>query len=122
MNDNFKKAVELAIDKGGYDGEWDDTVDMHFSKERTNGEGNLLSLFDEAIVLDPLFWQSLGKALGWKHEVEIYYTGWIKDDEGNTNDEVDHSMRVDEWQYWAFGWLTAHFEGEDDEFWNNLLK
>lgn len=47
------RAIKLAIEGGYNDNAWDGTEN---SSKKT----------DEQMLLDPLFWQALGKALGWE--------------------------------------------------------
>lgn len=59
-NMTIKKAIQLAIENGYKD--W-----------CTNGE--TIEYYPEIAFLSPLFWQSLGKALGWdKYSGEILTT------------------------------------------------
>lgn len=60
-----KKIIELAIE-GGYDPSWNIQAVDEFPE-----------LYDRA-CLDPLFWQALGKKLGWG----TYEEGWKDSSQG----------------------------------------
>lgn len=85
MNDVIKKAIE-----GGYD-------KVHLIKEDEppyykKGELNYMFVEDNnQIILDPLFWKSLGKACGWNGGYDSF-------------NGVKH-YNLDSWQYHA---LTFH--------------
>lgn len=53
----MNEAIKLAIEKGGY---------IPFSDE--------LACWEDHTALDPLFWQALGKALGWDEGKFYGYT------------------------------------------------
>ena len=58
----MSEAIKLAIEKGGY------IIPKLQANPNATSEGIeiiLNSLNKNDIVLDPLFWQALGKALGW---------------------------------------------------------
>lgn len=97
----MSEAIKLAIEKGGYG----------LDKPREVSEAFLQSQYKnwEAVVLDPLFWQALGKALGWEHPTVarskdgfVMYSGWLK--------------------YWHrfIDWLAE--EKNPDDFFINLMK
>lgn len=77
----------------------------------------------EVVFLDPLFWQSLGKAMGWnKNYIDQY--GEVVDCE--TEQEcLDLMSQVDR-HVWLYEWhrfIDALAEGKDAEsFFNELLK
>jgi hypothetical protein len=52
----MNEAIKLAIEQGGYT----------FAGFSPQGTLEQAPNFDAEIILDPLFWQALGKALGWK--------------------------------------------------------
>lgn len=67
MENIIKKAIE-----GGYNG-----VSHQNQKGRWTG-ARVLSLDDMAwVVLDPLFWQALGKACGWNDENKFRMMGGV---------------------------------------------
>ena len=88
----FNNAIKLAIEKGGYKG---------LIKFADYGE----ELKNKA-VLDPLFWQALGKALGWEEKVN----------------RIDTYSEVWEWKYQAHQYLHAKFNGTEEKFWKELIS
>lgn len=86
----MNKAIKLAIEKGGY------------YLVGASADGNHWSAYDNDIVLNPLFWQALGRALGWEKR-------WS-----------DTSISV--WRYEAQEWFHIKMSGGDEEkFWQELL-
>lgn len=76
------------------------------------------------ILLDPLFWQALGKAEGWQKEpylcpdCRVIGTG-----KGNHMNECKIKDRKHDWQtYWHSFIDHLANNGSIDEFFNNLLK
>lgn len=65
----IKQAIEKAIEGG-----WKSNVKWKINGERdrwwvTGGEGSAaVMIYLEKILLDPLFWQALGKTEGWEEE------------------------------------------------------
>ena len=72
----------------------------------------------DTLLLDPLFWQCLGKQQGWLEVGELWYD--IHDKEQCENPQYDHSRT------WLGKWhsFIDHIAdgGTPDEFFNNLLK
>ena len=99
----MNEAIKLAIGKGGYKNL---RVDL-------GSDGNLYTFgerfhnkeLDNMLVLDPLFWQALGKALEWRH-----LHGEFCDCLGTVWREKAH-------QY--FDLLMT--DGDTDKFWRELL-
>lgn len=103
----MNEAIKLAIRKGGYRFAFSnkkeslDYSDYVGSPEETS--------YDE-IVLDPLFWQALGKALGW--------------DETNM---LSYGLRYGKEVPESVGKALQYFEvaltgGDTEKFWKELLK
>jgi hypothetical protein len=91
----MNEAIKLAIEKGGYK-----TV----SEEHWKQYG-----VKEFIILDPLFWQALGKALGW-----------------NETDKLAHDLHSPDieplWYLFAMEYFDLVLTGGDTEkFWKELL-
>ena len=64
----------------------------------------------QIILLDPLFWQALGKSLGWKTAIYDGYAGSIP--------EIK-----DSWVYYWHRFIDHLAEGrQPEEFFTNLLK
>lgn len=109
MENAIKKAVE-----GGYDLikaiDWPDGVEGSHEIERI-----ARTLFSEKILLNPLFWQCLGKSQSWTGLTEF-------------NTEAEKLMKFSEYQerYWKTWWhnFIDHLSENKDpeEFFNNLLK
>lgn len=93
----MNEAIKLAIE-GGYN----DTVLQFGQIHEKDNMGRML-------VLDPLFWQALGKALG-------------KENEDYTDDPFA------DWKYWEWWKGAAHHYcdfvltgGDTEKFWSDLL-
>lgn len=101
----FEQAVNLAISKGNYNGEhlpFDHDI-MFLYQWLESGERPL-----DAVILDPLFWQALGKALGW-------YTGH----ENISLAEYDNKN----WKSKAHEYFELKLTGGDEEkFWKELIN
>src|SRR5947209_7160031 len=98
----FNEAQKLAIIKGGYD--W----------PLRNGEPDYVEGFSSAdMVLDPLFWQALGKALGW---------GASASDLINFK-TAKRKKRGYEWQWHAMNYYLLNLTGGNEEkFWKQLIS
>lgn len=66
MNEIIQKAIE-----GGYENSWKENANIQIYS------GQALSANVEKCILDPLFWQALGKACGWKENKNIYFNEWF---------------------------------------------
>ncbi|MCK9369528.1 hypothetical protein M0R04_06445 [Candidatus Dojkabacteria bacterium] len=102
----MNEAIKLAIEKGGYD------------KERMKypiAEYNMY--LDELIApLDPLFWQALGKALGWA-ECEP----WWNDDKQMMICPTLHITPC--WSVYALRFFELTLtQGDTEAFWKELLR
>lgn len=98
----MNEAIKLAIEKGGY-----------FTKIAEYDWGLYDAIND--FVLDPLFWQALGKALGWTRENYFEHTSPI-------SGLKTFSGVMETWKYQAHQFLDARFEGTEEEFWKALLN
>ena len=58
----MNEAIKLAIEKGGYN-----------STVLGWGQISDKDIVGRGLILDPLFWQALGKALGWKRELSQHW-------------------------------------------------
>ncbi len=96
----MEQAIKKAIQEGGYgkrNYRWnDDTIE----------ERNLPFLEKEEILLDPLFWQALGKAEGWEKDgSDTYFSNWTS------------------WQYYWHRFIDHLAEGKSaDSFFEELLS
>lgn len=78
----------------------------------------------ETLLLDPLFWQALGKQQGWNFHCEV--CGWEKE----KNDNHWYCKQCERMETFNIGWLhhwhsfIDHIAngGDIDDFFNNLLK
>lgn len=122
--DYINEAIKLATEKGGYKPyTWMTEKSVLVREERTgyhlwlfkDGGLNAPAIFSE-ILIDPLFWQALGRALGWT-EIDVYNS------DASHDGDWDRLMQ-NEWQYHAHRWLDSHFEGQQSEqdFWESLIK
>lgn len=122
----MNEAIKIAIEKGGYrhnghEIRWEPiTKSWWFYWIAKDEEGDPYEashpccydhpLYQNPLLLDPLFWQSLSKALGWPVNTRVAlakYPGvW---------EQASH-------RYYAHRWLDAHFEGTEEQFWKDLLQ
>ena len=99
----IQNAIEKAIEKGWQGANGSTESDCHSCE------------FIDGMLLDPKFWQCLGKAMGWDEEAPKGYTAFkdIKDEFGHTQ------------SYWNYMWhrLIDHLsEGETIEKYFEELK
>lgn len=97
----MNNAIKLAIEKGGYETDW-------FSKNK-RGEYVNNTPGEQITILDPLFWKSLGKVLGWK-ECLLCSKPELK------------LPCVCEWQNRAHDYLDHSFNGTTEKFWKGLIN
>jgi hypothetical protein len=100
----MEEAIKLAIEKGGY---------PHYS----HTEEPLMYDAKCMIVLDPKFWQALGKALGWG---KISY----ENDFGDLSlSELEIWSDEDAWRYQAHKYFDLVLTGGDTEkFYKELIS
>lgn len=99
----MEKAIKKAIE-GGYP----PPTSMHFSKQRTKAR----------ILLDPLFWQALGKAEKWEDTpLEYDETFWHKQNDAHGNISIiDRS--INEWHSFIDHLANS---GDAESFFKELL-
>lgn len=126
----MNEAIKLAIEKGGYKAAdiercsiWHQhpesesfCIDYTYSKLDMSGErgGHVDAFTKEQTVLDPLFWQALGRALGWSnHGMDKHYC---------------LNFPYFDWQDydWVF-YAHQYFDlvltnGDTEKFWKDLTK
>jgi len=121
----MNEAIKLAIEKGGYP-----PFELSY-EQRKRG----YSAQGDALTLDPLFWQALGKALGWKKYVWLSYPNYHYGHHSNvdfTDDEewgppteftdTPFATRYITSQYYAHQYFDLVLTGGDTEkFWKELL-
>lgn len=115
--ENIRKAISLA-----FKGEWNPKKYnhrklMHMTRKTwSNSVAASLSLGE--IMMDPLFWQALGKAEGWKKEIRL----------GKCNHPDCDGSGCDmpgtgDWKYQWHKFIDHLAENKDiDSFFNDLLK
>ncbi len=102
--------METAIKKA-IEGGWKPIKDWHFVDETMFDIPNIIWT-REIVLLDPLFWQALGKAEGWQERfVSPKVSEHYKNDSGYA-----------EWQYHWHRFIDHMVEGKSvDEFFEKLL-
>lgn len=118
----MEKAIQKAIEGG-----WNWRKDIFdFNRDVDDWEEGMdvcirLYPFHDSILLSPLFWQALGKAMGWTsfYEYRSVHSTNENPDTGPMGAEIRGPRWLKEW----IG-LTLHLaEGKDAEsFFNELLK
>ena len=103
-----KLAIEKAIEGG-----WKH-FDLGEGKEATERAAhNILAISHwQVIALDPSFWQSLGKALGWAE-----YTSWLEQYHEGSIDLTDLTWRRNATRFYDLI-LTGQ---PTDQFWKEIL-
>jgi hypothetical protein len=107
-----EQAIKKAIE-GGFDVRWNPAFG---AAEEVSKDGNGTILHNQQVFLDPSFWQSLGKTLGWNGRwmVQIF------------TDHDDQSATVEGAGRWKYEWhrFIDHLaEGKDVEnYFESLLK
>jgi hypothetical protein len=97
----MEEAIKLAIEKGGYK-QWH--PEWHHSD-----------------VLDPLFWQALGRALGWK-ESWCGFDGKEFDGETCPTPHMKY-ITIPVWDVRAREWFEIRMSGGNEEkFWSDLCN
>lgn len=114
-----QRAIELAIE-GGYPK--DKTIHgqekIYLDHLRRFGVVTALKMWEAYIFLDPLFWQSIGKSLGWVTNSEIYYYG-RRNEEGNI---ITSGVPWDLWEYYWHSFIDALASGQTpDDFFATIL-
>ena len=79
-------------------------------------------------LLDPLFWQALGKAMGWKdmfmgEPIDKKMQKWLDEREKETGEPYNKSCKREGWLHYWLTFILHLAEGKDAEsFFNELLK
>lgn len=119
MND----AIKLAIEKGGYkyldlpllrvEPTTNALICLVWRGDQFSKNGEEKDLVHPAVITtDPLFWQALGKALGWEQYLESGGRNKYGDDEFDLS-----------WKVYAHKYLDTVLTGGDTEqFWKELLN
>jgi hypothetical protein len=103
----MNNAIKLAVEKGGYDTPSTKIITL---QGRRYGLNTINKWYQAYVMTDPLFWQALGKALGWSKEL-------YKDN------PFDGTAIWQTWQYHAHQYFDLVLTGGDTEkFWKSLIK
>ncbi len=97
-----KEAIEKAIEGG-----WNTYIANGWSPLEWCGAPRFSGDELYFIALDPSFWQSLGKALGWKGKAYFRSKGY----------------ECEPWQFFQLSFVEASWGGADEvaDFWRELL-
>lgn len=103
-----KEAIEKAIEGG-----WDCKIVKQEPLEMRRKNSEHISHTQAA--LDPLFWQALGKSLGW----EMIWNGQYM----NTRHNPKELVMVEGWEYNAHRLYDLILtNGDTDAYWEEILK
>jgi len=118
MND----AIRIAVEKGGYKGfnTWYDNPKMEVFYEHgicgTRLGHHQDTKLPEELILDPLFWKALARALSWEQYTEEDIGNWDEVNTMITRTEVT-------WKKKAHQYFDLLLTGGDvEKFWKELLK
>lgn len=108
---NIEKFIRDAIE-GGYGAPYV----YHFDTENME----LVHLKDEVkysisfwrVLWVPALWRAVGKVRGWHRGIVLSYSGWIKDEEGNTTEELEEAISVNEGEYYMHRLIDALAEAD----------
>lgn len=119
----MNEAIKLAIENGEYPS--DVTADYYIFTEIGRSERRL-------VLLDPLFWQALGKALGWKDEEPAFIASGRQKTMGPSYEDpevwtefIDYkeNNNLEVWLYHWHRFIDYLAEGKDaDSFFKELIK
>lgn len=102
MEKTLKKAIE-----GGYNIR---------AEHKLMFEGTISKM-----LLDPLFWQALGKACGWTHK--MIPTAFVEFEDGDDEDTMLDWDSTEGWKFYWHRFIDHLAEGKDVEsFFNDLIK
>lgn len=114
----IQQAIQLAIEKGGYDigisvnemtrMDFDSALsDGKFYVHFFNHESEMFTFNLYRTFLDPLFWQALGESLGWDREkkIRMRYYGSIQ----------AHDEWQQKWQFYMHRFIDHLIEGKNAE-------
>lgn len=128
----IKQAIQKAIE-GGFmigdkvvkDPKYGWIISWSVAKDKESGGiGHGMTLLHESdFFLDPLFWQALGKSLGWKGE-HFYMTFEKQDDDDIDNPEKEETKHFEPlWLYHWHRFIDHLASGKSaDSFFEELLK
>lgn len=103
----MEEVLKLAIE-GGY---------KQFNAPRKN------YIEIDRALLDPLFWQALGKSLGWKKKCSIKYEEGGVYLEKEAREYISKTVNMDMWQYQMHRFIDHLASGKDaDSFFSALIS
>lgn len=103
----MNEAIKLAIEKGRYI--FRGVKHNNFDYKR------------DTVVLDPLFWQALGKALGWI-ETGKHFRRYEHDDYEECSQCIEYG-ESSQWIHYAHQYFDLALTGGDTEkFWKELIN
>lgn len=110
----MNEIIKLAVEQGEY---------MNLKKHSLKFEKLIDPPTEEEIVLDPLFWQALGKALGWSG-FKFYFEGkWQYTDDPTIQVQSRTPFVYETWLANALDYHKLLLTGGDTEkFWEDLLS
>lgn len=120
----IQQVIEAAIEGGLREWEkWKFVSANRYWAVWLDGNGTETPIAMEMYFMSPLFWQSLGKAMGWDKKFRLSYEGYCHYDECNTNGEVDEAWGIEEWQYQWHLFIDYLAEGKSaEDFFNTLTN
>ena len=104
-----KQFIEDAIE-GGVKGQ---LVEIGDDRWGILLEGEIV--FESTLLLKPSFWKAVGKTRGWDKELRMSFEGYCKDDECNTDNQIDEAYRAKEFQFMQFMFINEVQEGKSIE-------
>lgn len=115
-----KEIIELAI-KGGWD------YSCKFAWNEDNPEEDRVLVDEAGTILDPTFWQALGKAKGWKSadigEDICFMCGAAKDDKVECEYSSKHRYAKDESLKNACKFFALLLTSSPTKpFWDDIMK
>lgn len=113
----MEKAIQKAIE-GGWGKETDSHPEFMLSEAVIQWYSGINSTMRH-VVLDPLFWQALGKAEGWREDEVL-----SRFPESNNSSSMQPKViKPGKWLSMQHALIDHIAEGKDvDSFFNNLLK
>jgi len=120
----MKEAIKLAIEKGEYSFPDLENNIVVVSNARAFGKATAHKMQLAFIAQDPLFWQALGKALGWSEETMVRYLHIKKVENTEAYYSTDEShILSQEWLYRSHQYFDLLMTGGDTEkFWKELCN
>lgn len=112
----MERAVRLAIEKGDYKLPPSPFRDRAMRWENSINEYEVIKYYPLLAVLDPLFWQALGRALKWHEWTDVTVGNW---------DEMHliSPQNVLTWKHHALRYFELRMNGgNENKFWEDLIN